>query len=169
MLIWRQTTNKRESTNWLIFHLSMIQYDELWCRNTACVCFVDSSYCKDTLCMFAIFLNLNEHCLLSSLAVGKTSLITRFMYDSFDNTYQVMYMSCPKCESWKMKTFVDRFSLLLINQLSFWKMRNQCCWRNPLELNVSFKYLFVLFFICAQVILSDTADGAQRHWAQKKR
>uniref|UniRef100_A0A8B9S2V2 Uncharacterized protein n=1 Tax=Apteryx owenii TaxID=8824 RepID=A0A8B9S2V2_APTOW len=24
----------------------------------------------------------------SSLAVGKTSLITRFMYDSFDNTYQ---------------------------------------------------------------------------------
>lgn len=24
-----------------------------------------------------------------SVAVGKTSLITRFMYDSFDNTYQV--------------------------------------------------------------------------------
>ena len=23
------------------------------------------------------------------IAVGKTSLITRFMYDSFDNTYQV--------------------------------------------------------------------------------
>ena len=25
-------------------------------------------------------------------AVGKTSLITRFMYDSFDNTYQVSYI-----------------------------------------------------------------------------
>ncbi|XP_013408685.1 ras-related protein Rab6 isoform X1 [Lingula anatina] len=27
-------------------------------------------------------------CLLGNLGVGKTSLITRFMYDSFDNTYQ---------------------------------------------------------------------------------
>lgn len=26
----------------------------------------------------------------SSFSVGKTSLITRFMYDSFDNTYQVL-------------------------------------------------------------------------------
>uniref|UniRef100_A0A3B4B052 Ras-related protein Rab-6B n=1 Tax=Periophthalmus magnuspinnatus TaxID=409849 RepID=A0A3B4B052_9GOBI len=32
---------------------------------------------------------LTNHCLsLSFVAVGKTSLITRFMYDSFDNTYQ---------------------------------------------------------------------------------
>jgi len=37
--------------------------------------------------------------------VGKTSLITRFMYDSFDNTYQVrntcelMYVSVWKLES----------------------------------------------------------------------
>uniref|UniRef100_A0A287AMK7 RAB6A, member RAS onco family n=1 Tax=Sus scrofa TaxID=9823 RepID=A0A287AMK7_PIG len=29
--------------------------------------------------------------LKSCLCVGKTSLITRFMYDSFDNTYQVFY------------------------------------------------------------------------------
>lgn len=32
-------------------------------------------------------------------AVGKTSLITRFMYDSFDNTYQVsqteILVQCP--------------------------------------------------------------------------
>ena len=27
--------------------------------------------------------------ILSNFLVGKTSLITRFMYDSFDNTYQV--------------------------------------------------------------------------------
>lgn len=26
--------------------------------------------------------------ILITIAVGKTSLITRFMYDSFDNTYQ---------------------------------------------------------------------------------
>lgn len=30
----------------------------------------------------------NNSCILS-FSVGKTSLITRFMYDSFDNTYQV--------------------------------------------------------------------------------
>ena len=29
------------------------------------------------------------HTLILVLLVGKTSLITRFMYDSFDNTYQV--------------------------------------------------------------------------------
>lgn len=27
-------------------------------------------------------------CMLTTCLVGKTSLITRFMYDSFDNTYQ---------------------------------------------------------------------------------
>lgn len=32
--------------------------------------------------------------LFSFLAVGKTSLITRFMYDSFDNTYQVGATVC---------------------------------------------------------------------------
>lgn len=31
----------------------------------------------------------NEISIPSSSSVGKTSLITRFMYDSFDNTYQV--------------------------------------------------------------------------------
>jgi len=34
--------------------------------------------------------------------VGKTSLITRFMYDSFDNTYQVkniLLFSCYKASS----------------------------------------------------------------------
>ncbi len=30
--------------------------------------------------------------LLIFFTVGKTSLITRFMYDSFDNTYQVCYL-----------------------------------------------------------------------------
>ena len=30
---------------------------------------------------------------LGKQSVGKTSLITRFMYDSFDNTYQVNYLS----------------------------------------------------------------------------
>ncbi|KOB74338.1 Ras small monomeric GTPase Rab6, partial [Operophtera brumata] len=29
---------------------------------------------------------------LGEQSVGKTSLITRFMYDSFDNTYQTMYL-----------------------------------------------------------------------------
>jgi GTPase SAR1 family protein len=29
---------------------------------------------------------------LGEQSVGKTSLITRFMYDSFDNTYQVSYL-----------------------------------------------------------------------------
>uniref|UniRef100_A0A452HW64 Uncharacterized protein n=1 Tax=Gopherus agassizii TaxID=38772 RepID=A0A452HW64_9SAUR len=32
---------------------------------------------------------LKSHNFFSPPAVGKTSLITRFMYDSFDNTYQV--------------------------------------------------------------------------------
>lgn len=30
-------------------------------------------------------------CDIFVFAVGKTSLITRFMYDSFDNTYQVNF------------------------------------------------------------------------------
>ena len=34
------------------------------------------------------FTTLNLQCYCNCL-VGKTSLITRFMYDSFDNTYQV--------------------------------------------------------------------------------
>lgn len=37
----------------------------------------------------------------SSYAVGKTSLITRFMYDSFDNTYQatigIDFLSKVRC------------------------------------------------------------------------
>ena len=34
--------------------------------------------------------------LVSTFTVGKTSLITRFMYDSFDNTYQVSdQRHCP--------------------------------------------------------------------------
>ena len=36
-------------------------------------------------------------CVSFVFSVGKTSLITRFMYDSFDNTYQVS----PKCEKYK--------------------------------------------------------------------
>ncbi|ESN91556.1 hypothetical protein HELRODRAFT_108375 [Helobdella robusta] len=31
---------------------------------------------------------------LGEQSVGKTSLITRFMYDSFDNTYQVVGVVC---------------------------------------------------------------------------
>ena len=30
----------------------------------------------------------NDVLIINASAVGKTSLITRFMYDSFDNTYQ---------------------------------------------------------------------------------
>jgi hypothetical protein len=33
--------------------------------------------------------SIQYHILISLFVVGKTSLITRFMYDSFDNTYQV--------------------------------------------------------------------------------
>jgi Ras-related protein Rab-6A len=33
---------------------------------------------------------------LGEQSVGKTSLITRFMYDSFDNTYQVQNSSTKK-------------------------------------------------------------------------
>ena len=32
---------------------------------------------------------------LGEQSVGKTSLITRFMYDSFDNTYQVEIITTP--------------------------------------------------------------------------
>ena len=32
---------------------------------------------------------------LGEQSVGKTSLITRFMYDSFDNTYQVEITTTP--------------------------------------------------------------------------
>ena len=32
---------------------------------------------------------------LGEQSVGKTSLITRFMYDSFDNTYQVIITTAP--------------------------------------------------------------------------
>ena len=32
---------------------------------------------------------------LGEQSVGKTSLITRFMYDSFDNTYQVQITTTP--------------------------------------------------------------------------
>ncbi len=32
---------------------------------------------------------------LGEQSVGKTSLITRFMYDSFDNTYQVTVVNKP--------------------------------------------------------------------------
>lgn len=42
--------------------------------------------------MHVIHQNLNLFLvLLVCFTVGKTSLITRFMYDSFDNTYQVCY------------------------------------------------------------------------------
>jgi hypothetical protein len=40
--------------------------------------------------LFLFCLNSNKK---NSIQVGKTSLITRFMYDSFDNTYQVIFSS----------------------------------------------------------------------------
>lgn len=36
--------------------------------------------------------NINSTCQKNK--VGKTSLITRFMYDTFDNSYQVKYIRC---------------------------------------------------------------------------
>ena len=51
---------------------------------------------------------------LGKQSVGKTSLITRFMYDSFDNTYQVinLYKSNDvlknKLKNIKIKKFPDK-------------------------------------------------------------
>ena len=42
---------------------------------------------------------------LGEQSVGKTSLITRFMYDSFDNTYQVT-SSHPSCRCSQVKVFI---------------------------------------------------------------
>ena len=36
--------------------------------------------------------------MVSVFTVGKTSLITRFMYDSFDNTYQVSLVRARRIE-----------------------------------------------------------------------
>lgn len=44
-----------------------------------------SSWANRAVCV--TFVNGNVRVILTA-AVGKTSLITRFMYDSFDNTYQ---------------------------------------------------------------------------------
>ena len=41
---------------------------------------------------------------LGEQSVGKTSLITRFMYDSFDNTYQVT-RTCPANHCAQVKVF----------------------------------------------------------------
>lgn len=48
---------------------------------------------------------LEEYAPYVSVTVGKTSLITRFMYDSFDNTYQVSETTTSVMES-------NRFSSL---------------------------------------------------------
>ena len=42
---------------------------------------------------------------LGEQSVGKTSLITRFMYDSFDNTYQVEITTTPPRAS-QVKVFL---------------------------------------------------------------
>ena len=42
---------------------------------------------------------------LGEQSVGKTSLITRFMYDSFDNTYQVEITTTPP-RSAQVKVFL---------------------------------------------------------------
>lgn len=47
---------------------------------------------------------------LLSLPVGKTSLITRFMYDSFDNTYQVRLGPDPEPKrSENIETYLEKF------------------------------------------------------------
>ena len=42
---------------------------------------------------------------LGEQSVGKTSLITRFMYDSFDNTYQVEITTTPARDA-QVKVFL---------------------------------------------------------------
>ena len=43
-----------------------------------------------------------------SVPVGKTSLITRFMYDSFDNTYQVRFGPDPEVKtSGNIETYLE--------------------------------------------------------------
>ena len=42
---------------------------------------------------------------LGEQSVGKTSLITRFMYDSFDNTYQVEITTTPPRDA-QVKVFL---------------------------------------------------------------
>ena len=42
---------------------------------------------------------------LGEQSVGKTSLITRFMYDSFDNTYQVT-ITTPHDPTQEVKVFL---------------------------------------------------------------
>ena len=42
---------------------------------------------------------------LGEQSVGKTSLITRFMYDSFDNTYQVTFLT-PHDRTQEVKVFL---------------------------------------------------------------
>jgi GTPase SAR1 family protein len=51
--------------------------------------------------------------LFDYILVGKTSLITRFMYDSFDNTYHVSF---NWFKVWNFR-FQDRLQLVLISCL----------------------------------------------------
>lgn len=59
---------------------------------------VDSSMCRFTACSTALWRSLTIGCCVCT--VGKTSLITRFMYDSFDNTYQVTCVLCVSPMFW---------------------------------------------------------------------
>lgn len=72
-------------------------------------------------------------------AVGKTSLITRFMYDSFDNTYQV-------------KHWITR----LLNSISCAYM--PFCYSLPWPLKVTVIVAFDLFWY------SDCFTGNNWHW-----
>ena len=54
-----------------------------------------------------VFVNIRDFSPSFPSTVGKTSLITRFMYDSFDNTYQV---------SWLLTTYVRPILWLFMNK-----------------------------------------------------
>ncbi|KAI7902903.1 uncharacterized protein BX663DRAFT_508807 [Cokeromyces recurvatus] len=63
---------------------------------------------------------------LGEQSVGKTSLITRFMYDTFDNTYQVSYNIYSKLQSQMndMNFFLWALSFRLQSVLTFYQ--RQC-------------------------------------------
>lgn len=55
------------------------------------------------------------------IIVGKTSLITRFMYDSFDNTYQVS-ASIPYLKKYKVmvRTKLERYVIIVLLFTTFY-------------------------------------------------
>jgi GTPase SAR1 family protein len=64
--------------------------------------------------------------------VGKTSIITRFMYDKFDNTYQVMH-SMP-CLAYTLHCILDLVTPLSLALSCFGAHLNGNVWSCPLLL-----------------------------------